>query len=112
LKGLGRCNYHDCRGKDEYTRYQTFNSIPITYPECETLTTEESRAICPAWMFREKQQEQWYMTSSVQDETRGNQPESLLVFNPQQNCCIPFQNNIQTRILEKDFFTPRIIKTT
>jgi hypothetical protein len=26
---------------------------------------------------------------------------------PQLNTCIPFQNNLNTRILEKDFFTPK-----
>jgi hypothetical protein len=29
------------------------------------------------------------------------------IFNPQENVCYPFQNNLSTRILEKDYYTPK-----
>ena len=29
----------------------------------------------------------------------------ILFLNPQENVCIPFQNNLNTKLLEKDYFT-------
>ena len=63
----------------------------INYPNCNNLFTEESRTIAPAWMVRDKEQVDWYYPP----------------LNPQENVCLPFQNNISTRILEKDYFTPK-----
>jgi hypothetical protein len=28
--------------------------------------------------------------------------------NPQENVCMPFQNNLNTQLLERDNFTPKI----
>jgi hypothetical protein len=53
---------------------------------------EESRASLPAWTFRDLEQSRW--------------EEPLL--NPQANLEKQFPSNIQTRILEKDNFTPSI----
>lgn len=65
------------------------NSSPIQYPVCETfLTTEQSRAIMPAWTARDLPQNHSY----------------ILLNNPQQNTELKFQNNISTRIYEKDSF--------
>lgn len=49
---------------------------------------EQSRASCPAWMFKD------------QDHTRWETP----FLNPQANLEIPFFNNVQTRIIEKDSY--------
>jgi hypothetical protein len=64
---------------------------PIEYPTCDNLYTEQSRAIMPAWTARDLEQSNLY----------------YLPLNPQENVCIPFQNNLSTRILEKDYFTPK-----
>jgi hypothetical protein len=85
LFGVNRPLSRDCLGKDNYERFQ-FPSEQIVYPECRDLYTEESRAIAPAWMIRDKEQVNWY----------------ILPLNPQENTCLPFQNNISTRIVEKD----------
>ena len=53
--------------------------------------TEQSRATNPAWWYRDKEQVDWYYPP----------------LNPQENTCLPFQNNLNTRILEKDNFTPK-----
>jgi len=75
-------------------QYQSYNvpSQPIHYPICSQTITEESRAIMPAWTARDLEQNHRY----------------ILPLNPQENVCIPFQNNISTRIIEKDV-RPNII---
>jgi hypothetical protein len=79
----------DCLVKDQYQTYNV-NSEPIEYPSCSNLYTEESRTIMPAWTARDLEQVDWY----------------TLPLNPQENTCLPFQNNVSTRILEKDYFVP------
>jgi len=90
LRGVNRHLSRDCLGKDEYQKYNVPNQA-IQYPSCSTLTTEQSRATNPAWWYRDLPQNDW----------------SYPPLNPQANVCIPFQNNLSTRILEKDYFTPK-----
>jgi hypothetical protein len=49
---------------------------------------EQPRATDPAWTARDLEQSHF----------------SYLHLNPQENVCIPFQNNLSTRILEKDYW--------
>jgi hypothetical protein len=51
---------------------------------------EQPRATDPAWTARDLEQSHFY----------------YLPLNPQENVCIPFQNNLSTRILEKDYWVP------
>lgn len=67
------------------------NSEQIQYPNCVDLTTKQSRATLPPSLFRELPQNNYY----------------FLPLNPQENTCIPFQNNLSTRILEKEYFVPK-----
>ena len=87
LLGVNRNLSRDCLGKDNYKAYNVPNE-PISYPVCNNLYTEQSRAIMPAWTARDLEQTDWYYPP----------------LNPQENTCFPFQNNINTRILEKDYF--------
>jgi len=89
LMGVNRKVSRDCLGKDNYQSYNVPNS-PIEYPTCNNLFTEQSRAIMPAWTARDLEQVDWY----------------ILPLNPQENTCFPFQNNLNTRILEKDYHVP------
>jgi len=89
LLGVNRKIGRDCLGKDSYTSYNVPNSA-IQYPSCNNLYTEQSRAIMPAWTARDLEQVDWY----------------TLPLNPQENTCLPFQNNLNTRILEKDYHMP------
>ena len=74
---------------DDYAKSLTkVNSQPIQYPSCEILTTEQSRATHPAWMSKDLEQVNWYH----------------LPKNPQDHVFAPFQHNVNTRILEKDYF--------
>ncbi len=91
LKGVNRqINGRDCLGKDNYINYNVPNQA-IKYPSCNNLFTDQSRATHPAWWYRDLEQVDW-----------GYPP-----LNPQVNTCLPFQNNLSTRILEKDYFTAK-----
>ena len=90
LMGVNRHISRDCLGKDEYQKYDVPNQA-IKYPTCNILTTEQSRATNPAWWYRDLEQTDW----------------SYPPLNPQVNTCMTFQNNLSTRILEKDYFTPK-----
>jgi len=90
LRGVNRRLTRDCLGKNEYQNYNVSNE-QIQYPNCSKLTTEQSRATNPAWWYRDLEQVDWY----------------YLPINPQLNTCLPFQNNLSTRVLEKDYFTPK-----
>jgi hypothetical protein len=52
---------------------------------------EQTRATHPAWMLRDVEQDNWKM----------------LHFDPQENVFMPFMNNLNTRIIEKDRFIPQ-----
>lgn len=90
LLGVNRPLSRDCLGKDNYTNFNVPNEA-ISYPSSSNLTTEQSRATNPAWWYRDVEQVDWYYPP----------------LNPQENTCLPFQNNLSTRILEKDYFTPK-----
>jgi hypothetical protein len=90
LLGVNRKASRDCLGKDNYQQYNVSNSA-IEYPTCSNTFTEQSRATNPAWWYRDLEQTDW----------------SYPPLNPQANTCLPFQNNLSTRILEKDYFTPK-----
>jgi len=90
LLGVNRTLSRDCLGKDNYLKYNVPNE-PISYPVCNQVFTDQSRATNPAWWYRDLEQVDWYYPP----------------LNPQENTCFPFQNNLSTRILEKDYFTPK-----
>lgn len=90
LMGVNRQLSKDCLGKNEYTHYNVPNQ-QIEYPNCGQQFTEQSRATNPAWWYRDIEQVDWQFPP----------------LNPQVNVCLPFQNNLSSRILEKDYFTPK-----
>jgi hypothetical protein len=90
LMGVNRQISRDCLGKDNYKNYNVENEA-IQYPKCNNLYTEQSRATNPAWWYRDLEQVDWYYPP----------------LNPQENTCFPFEANLSTRILEKDYFTPK-----
>ena len=82
LRGLERTLTRDCKA----------SVLPpselIDYPVYGKELTSESRVIAPVWNVREIEQNRW----------------DPLGFDPQQNVLIPFTNNTDTRIIEKDQF--------
>jgi len=91
LLGVNRPLSRDCLGRDEYQRFD-FKSQAIQYPVCASLTTQQSRTIMPAWTARDLEQVNWYYPP----------------LNPQENTCLSFQNNLNTRMLEKDYYVAQI----
>ena len=90
LIGLTRRLGHECLGKRcDVVKVETET---IEYPNCHSLYTEQFRAIMPAWTARDLEQVDWY----------------TLPLNPQENTCMPFLNNLNTRILEKDYHVPKV----
>jgi hypothetical protein len=83
LKGILDPLGKDCRSR------RTVTSSPISYSSCRELTTDQARTILPAWTIR---------------DTVNQIDKSILFLDPQENCALRFQNNISTRILEKDYF--------
>ena len=89
LLGVNRKVGRDCL-ENTYQSYNVKNEA-MKFPTCNEQFTKQSRAIAPAWMIRDKEQVDWYYPP----------------INPQENTCYPFENNISTRILEKDYFIPQ-----
>ena len=68
------------------------DSSPISYPSAQPSFVEQSRVTHPAWTYRDLEQTNW----------------SYPQLNPQENVCFPFQNNLSTRILEKNNYVTKI----
>lgn len=85
LRGLNSKLSRDCfTNNKEWSKY---NKINPNYPVYQK-TVQQSRTTTPAWEFRDMQQ---------------YRPD-ILFLNPQENTCIPFHNNLNTRMLEKDYY--------
>ena len=78
--------------KNRYSGKNNLNLIKQDYPICKEALTDESRATHPAWQYRALPQNRDYP----------------LFLNPQENVCFKFHNNLNTRLLEKDNFVPKI----
>ena len=70
----------------DLNKYQSVNTEMFHFP-VKNFDIDESRASLPAWLFR------------------GNDNMRLDINMKQSEINIPFQNNLQTRILEKDYYT-------
>jgi hypothetical protein len=89
LFGLTRNTNRDDIATNEYR----LNAVKTKKQEYETAapSTDQSRATHPAWEYRDLEQTKW----------------AILPLNPQENICYTFQNNLSTRILEKDIFVAK-----
>lgn len=90
LLGLGRNLNRDCQSVNRYD-LKTVDSKKVQYPSCQPFT-DQTRASNPAWTVRDIEQNNW----------------EYLPLDPQENVCIPFQNNLNTRLLESDYFVPEL----
>ena len=90
LRGLTRRHNRDNIALNQHAKTNVSSSMP-TYRK-ESPFIEESRSSHPAWMYKDLEQTRW--------------EDPLL--NPLNGLDKQFQENIQTRILEKDQFRPRI----
>ena len=89
LKGLTRpltrynIKHNDYKNSEAYTN-------KIYYGTNSELSIDQSRTSHPAWVYKGERRQTW----------------SYLPLNPQEHVCIPFQNNLSSRILEKDYYVP------
>ena len=74
----------------DLNEYKPINTKMYQYP-VKNFNIDESRSTLPAWIFRDNDNKQ----------KRFENPLKKQVVN------IPFQNNLQTRILEKDYYTSK-----
>jgi hypothetical protein len=92
FRGLTRKLNHDLIEINEYLRHSA-DSDAYIYGTANPVV-DESRATHPAWMYRDLEHPRW---------------EHPWI-NPQDNFEQRFPWNIQTRILEKDFYKPKMPK--
>jgi len=90
LFGLDRNLNRDCIDLNNY-KNTPLESNNVEYPSC-TPFVEQPRVTNPAWTARDLEQTNWY----------------YLPLNPQENVCMSFQNNLSTRILEKDNYVTKV----
>jgi len=90
LMGLNQPLSRDCL-QNNYLK-TAVNSSPISYPSTQPSFVEQSRVTHPAWTYRDLEQTNWYYPQ----------------LNPQENVCFPLQNNLSTRILEKNNYVAKI----
>ena len=84
LMGLTRSSNRDCIKENSYIAHEV-KTKKIEYPTVQPIT-DQTRATHPAWTYRDLEQVDWY----------------TLPLDPQENVCLSFQNNLSTRLLEKD----------
>ena len=90
LLGLSRKSNRDLVEINDYKLHAATTS-QITYPRRDPFV-EESRASHPAWTYKD------------QDHTRWETP----FLNPLNGVEIPFETNLQTRVLEKENFVRKL----
>ena len=90
LMGITRKLSKDCK-KSEYPNKGVVKAQKVNYTTCKPFINE-TRTTHPAWMYKDLEQTRKYP----------------LFLNPQENVCIPFINNLNTRMLEKDNYKPEI----
>ena len=78
--------------KKKYPNKAIVRSQKVTYPINNDTFVDESRATHPAWMYKDLEQDHRY----------------YLPLDPQENVMIGFQNNLNTRLLERDSYKPKI----
>ena len=91
LMGITRKLTKDCTDK-KYPNKAVVRSQKINYPSNNESIVNESRATHPAWMYKDLEQDHRY----------------YLPLDPQENVCMNFQNNLNTRLLERDNHKPNI----
>jgi len=90
FRGLTRKLNRDLISDNQYKLFRA-ETVDFKYPDAKPII-DESRSTHPAWMFRDLEQTRW---------------EHPFI-NPQDNFEQVFPCNLQTRILEKDNYKPKM----
>ena len=92
LRGLTRRSGHDSVDSNDYTKHSVYTD-KISYPIETRVLVDESRAILPAFQYRQSEMYRW--------ETP--------FLDPQTNIEIPFNYQMQSRIIEKDNYVEKYL---
>lgn len=92
LRGLTRIANADIIHLNQH-KLKSIKSKKMSFP-VSNVFTDQSRATHPAWTYKDLEQTKWEYPH----------------LDPQKNISIPFQNNLSTRILERDGFVPKLPK--
>lgn len=111
LRGLTRPLNRDFVEINEYRKYSVTPNLANTTPETTNYITDESRATHPAWVHKEQELNRWNRTLGATVLSAGG------VLEPSQTSDLtflqkPFYENLNTRILEKDYFKPKFSRNT
>lgn len=87
LQCLDRKLSRDHKHKNNYLNSQSFKQYIVPKNVSKTIT-KESRASHPSWMYRE--------STTLRTD--------FLFEDPQKNVFVPFQTNLDTNVLEKDYY--------
>lgn len=87
LDGRSRKQFKYC-SPTQYPNNILHNSTQIQNVEVGKSFTDETRTSHPSWLYRDLEQTRW----------------EYPIFDPQENVCKHFYNNVSTRILEKNTF--------
>lgn len=87
LDGRMRKSTKYCK-ETQFPHTHNTNSKPIHGVKTATSFTDETRASHPAWMYRDLEQTRW----------------EYPIYDPQENVCKHFYNNVSSRIIAKDEF--------
>ena len=91
LKGYTR-QLKKFSSKSEFPNKGVAKSTAMKFDSCNAPITDQSRATHPARTFR----------------SLPNKPHDIPLLNHQENTCFHFHNNLNTRLLERDNYVPKL----
>jgi len=98
LRGMTRPLNKDFIEINEYKKFSVVPKVANANPETVNYITDETRATNPAWVLKEKEMHRF--------EPPFINPIDLTFLKK------PFYENLNTRILEKDYFKPKFSRNT
>ena len=93
LRGMSRPLNRDFIEVNEYKKFSVVPKLANSSPDVVNYITDETRATHPAWVHKEEEMNRW--------EAPLINPVDLTFLKK------PFYENLNTRILEKDYFKPK-----
>lgn len=113
LRGMTRPLNRDYVEINEYKKFSVAPRIANSNPEVVNYVTDESRATNPAWVHKEQEMYRWHSTMGATRLGSNGTLEPPLI-NPIDLTFLkkPFHENLNTRILEKDYFKPKFSRNT
>jgi hypothetical protein len=113
LRGMTRPLNKDYIEINEYKKFSVNPKLANANPETVNYITDETRATNPAWVLKEHESNRWNSTLGATRLSAGGALESPFI-NPVDMTFLkkPFYENLNTRILEKDYFKPKFSRNT